>query len=934
MFEQIKEQIGGLKDSAAGKVLIGGAIGFLVVFGIIFVAGMRNNLRAEGEEIEAVREGVEAAELMAASSESAIRNLSGGVVSDIDWDTVEGYDREGNPVYATRRTVPTVGGYDMCGAPLSDTDLTVTGKTSGTNEAVFGTYSAVDKARERGLMESDPDIDWNKTAGYDRDNNPVFVSKSGKALGYDLLGNPLMAGSVTVGARTDSGLPIYEYSAIQTARADGKNAQKALETSDPKGELASDVTGKVVLDEDMGVRVNETESEKPSVSVNKVGSIEGYGEPKSVSSSTVGERTSDKTDSKKNNSTAAGSSRASTGNSSQTASVTDSSGSTGSTSSSGSGSSSYGSLSSSDTGSSSSSSTGSQTASTSSSEQNQTEAKDATYTVTFDPDNGKKVSKETVKSGETVTKPTDPVKDGYTFKGWYLDDEQFSFSTKIKKNLTLTAKYGRESYKVMFDWNKPSAMLEAAGKYNYFVFPSADTFYAEYGGTYGDSNKDFPEIGATTDVYGYRFLGWYSGNTKVSSDTDVMQKAVTLTASWQPISYKLTYAKGTDGSGYAPVTDMVLTDAPSTYTVEESVEIPDPTAQGYKFSGWTFEVKKEPVKSLVIPIGTTGDMHLVGHWQGNTITVQYNANGGSGTMRNSTLTYSKGVTLSLCDYTNTGKVFSGWNTRKGGDGTWYTSENGRIEADTSLFKEDGSIVTLYAQWDAVPYYVSFAGNNATEGDMAIQSFTYGVQQSLIACAFSKTGYTFSGWALSGTGAAVYRDGANVSNLTSVPGETVTLYAVWTPITYSVVFNSNSATASTSTQKMTYDTASYLNANSFKYLGHVFRGWGTTPTQYEVEYSDKAMVKNLCSESGDTYNLYALWEPGTYTLTYNANGGTVSQESKQVVFGKTYGTLPTPRRDGYTFNGWTATNSSSGEKVTSDTVMSSEGTTIFAQWTKN
>ena len=478
----------------------------------------------------------------------------------------------------------------------------------------------------------------------------------------------------------------------------------------------------------------------------------------------------------------------------------------------------------------------------------------------------------------------------------------------------------------MFDWNKPDAMLEAANRYSYFTFPAAETFYAEYGGTYGDSNKDFPEIAGTADVYGYHFLGWYTGSTK--------DKAVTLTASWQPISYRITYSKGTDESGYAPVTDMVLNSAPVTYTVEEAVAVPDPYAEGYKFSGWTYEGKKDPAKSLVLPIGTTGEKYFIAHWKGNTATIVYNANGGSGTMRNSVLTFSKGVTLSLCDFVNTGKTFSGWNTRKGGDGTWYTSNNGRIEADTALFDEDGTTTTLYAQWESVSYSVAFAGNNATEGDMAVQQFTYGEQQNLNACAFSKTGYTFAGWSLTGTGAAVYKDGASVSNLTDVSGSTVTLYAVWTPVTYTVIFNSNCDPASTKNQQMTYDAASFLTPNSFKYTGHVFRGWALEPTQYEVDYADKAQVKNLCSGSGETINLYALWELGTYTLTYNANGGTVSPASKQVVFSKPYGTLPTPRRDGYTFDGWAVTNSTGADRVTSSTVMSTEGATIYAQWVKS
>ena len=71
---------------------------------------------------------------------------------------------------------------------------------------------------------------------------------------------------------------------------------------------------------------------------------------------------------------------------------------------------------------------------------------------------------------------------------------------------------------------------------------------------------------------------------------------------------------------------------------------------------------------------------------------------------------------------------------------------------------------------------------------------------------------------------------------------------------------------------------------------------------------------------------------TYTLTYNANGGSVSPGSKTLNKGAQYGSLPTPTRSGYTFNGW-YTASSGGSKVSSNTTINGN-TTIYAQWTKN
>ena len=73
--------------------------------------------------------------------------------------------------------------------------------------------------------------------------------------------------------------------------------------------------------------------------------------------------------------------------------------------------------------------------------------------------------------------------------------------------------------------------------------------------------------------------------------------------------------------------------------------------------------------------------------------------------------------------------------------------------------------------------------------------------------------------------------------------------------------------------------------------------------------------------------------GPYTVTFNANGGSVTTTSKTVTSGSTYGTLPTPTRSGYTFDGW-YTAASGGTKITSSTTVNLTGNqTLYAHWTK-
>ena len=65
------------------------------------------------------------------------------------------------------------------------------------------------------------------------------------------------------------------------------------------------------------------------------------------------------------------------------------------------------------------------------------------YNVTFKYDNGTKDNVVVVEENNKVSKPKNPSKKGYTFKGWYLGDKMFNFDNLIDKDITLVAKYNK-----------------------------------------------------------------------------------------------------------------------------------------------------------------------------------------------------------------------------------------------------------------------------------------------------------------------------------------------------------------------------------------------------------------------------------------------------------------------------------------------------------
>lgn len=88
------------------------------------------------------------------------------------------------------------------------------------------------------------------------------------------------------------------------------------------------------------------------------------------------------------------------------------------------------------------------------------------------------------------------------------------------------------------------------------------------------------------------------------------------------------------------------------------------------------------------------------------------------------------------------------------------------------------------------------------------------------------------------------------------------------------------------------------------------------------------VTDIPTNSTENLNFYAKWTANTYTVTFDANGGSVSQTSAVTVAGKLT-SLPTPTYDGYDFLGW-YTQKDGGDKVTTDTVFTVDST-IYAHW---
>lgn len=198
------------------------------------------------------------------------------------------------------------------------------------------------------------------------------------------------------------------------------------------------------------------------------------------------------------------------------------------------------------------------------------------------------------------------------------------------------------------------------------------------------------------------------------------------------------------------------------------------------------------------------------------------------------------------------------------------------------------------------------------------------------CPFSRTGYTFDGWATSANGSVIYENEETIENLN---GTAVNLYAKWTPIQYDITYNLYGGTNHASNPaKYTIETSAITLQAPTK-TGYTFGGW------YKEDAFTNPVTQITTGSIGEII-LYAKWTPNTYTVQFDANEGTGEMENQSF----TYDAEPialsanTFEREGYNFNSWNTAKDGTGEpyndkaEVQNLTAAANGVVTLYAQWT--
>lgn len=463
--------------------------------------------------------------------------------------------------------------------------------------------------------------------------------------------------------------------------------------------------------------------------------------------------------------------------------------------------------------------------------------------------------------------PGKPYRPGYTFQGWAKTPTAQSGTLSPAAPSASTTFYGvwkAQTYTLTWNANGGSGGTTTNQAHDSIVTPPT----------------------AVPTRTGYRFTGWYldkNCTVPLVSGT-VVEGPATYYAGWTEKEYLITW-------------DTAYTGGPIFVTGQNHGErldiVTDPTREGYTFDGWFTSATGGNKVSTSTEVG--GDVTYYAHWKAKSYTLTWNANGGDGgttTAQN----YDDLIVLPAAP-TRTGYRFTGW----------YQDAACTVPL-TSGSRVTGN-ATYYAGWTAKDYIITW--DTAYTGGPVMVTGQDHDEAVIVPTQPSRPGYVFNGWFTA--------DGTAVADYGTVR-EDVTFYAHWTAVEYTLTWNANGGSSSTTTVQSHDELIVLPDAPTRE--GYIFVGW----------FLDGACTMPLVSGARVSRDetFYAGWTPIECEITWDAGytGGGATTVTQY--YDEALNILPAPTREGYAFGGWyTYTDSGDVRAEAYGTVR--EDVTFTARW---
>ena len=497
--------------------------------------------------------------------------------------------------------------------------------------------------------------------------------------------------------------------------------------------------------------------------------------------------------------------------------------------------------------------------------------------------------------------------------------------------------------------------------YSYFIHKTGSTIRLKVlsadGTTFFDNSQSISQLSGTTLTFG---IGYANNDNGIIYGSTMLFESAMLKLAYLPDATNVKHMLkiNEDGSKISSALNEATSVTTTTLAVYKMIPTslrstlpPEvlPSRFGYQIDGYYYNQAGSSA-SIYYTIGNSSilegidaypydaDVVAEAYWIAKSITIKWNANGGTGSATNMKVYFdqvfkTRGVNdgISRVGYTLTGWHAEGWRDF---DAQITPYQFNYIKSDWSRSATSYEI-TFYAIWTPNQYTVTFNPNGGSVSPTT-KTVTYDSAYGDLPTP-TRTGYTFVGWKLNGT---VITSSTKVQTASNH-----TLHAEWTANKYNIKFQANDATlveklwnyagstGYTSSNKGSYDkyshngsrTAELNEANYITFdgplsfytpipirIGHKFVGWYSAQTGgVKVADANGSLVANANGYTGankewkhaDVATLYARWEAETYSITYSLDGGTNGSNAPTTYqFGNTK-QISDPTKTGYTFAGW-------------------------------
>ena len=358
---------------------------------------------------------------------------------------------------------------------------------------------------------------------------------------------------------------------------------------------------------------------------------------------------------------------------------------------------------------------------------------------------------------------------GFTFDHAEVDGITVTEAiVKPDSSLVINMFYTRNSYTVTLNKDGGIGSVIGTGTYKY---------------------QEEVEISASV-LDGYSWHGW-SGTYNTTENPyrfTMPAQNVVMTASTSPVIFKITLdnQRPTEFGTMAYYERFGIGNYTTSACTMAITQITLPKKEGYIFSGYYSHRDGKGSQYIdangnILASSTAfvKDTTLYAYWVPITYIIRFEGNGSTGGSMNDLIcSFDMLHQLPKNAYVKTHYSFNCWNTESDGSGITYTN-GASVQNLTSIHN---GVITLYAQWIPNQYTIHFDANGG-EGFMEDVTVAYDQVWNLPLNRFTRNnGYgdsTFLGWnVLADTREVLYRDGAEVVNMTELDGSTMTLYAIW------------------------------------------------------------------------------------------------------------------------------------------------------------